>query len=1239
MYQSIDDTEFLADDLSEVDDARVTGSCQWITSKQTYQSWCSVEPSSRPIFWLSGQAGSGKSILCSYIVNDLHERHLGCSYYFFKAGNASKSTVSGCLRSLASQMAQSDQKILRKFRQLQYETPAWTEWDARTCWRRIFVGLIFKEMSLAPHMWVIDALDECQQFQLVFNLLHQAPPHLRILLASRGTPEIENGFRKLEPLFTRHQIQPEDTLNDLISFIESRMEYLPASDDEGRATLKQKILSKADGSFLWVSLTVKELERVFSEEAAEQVLNDVPTNMNQVFERLLEGICRNEHAVPLARSIFMWSLMSLHPLSIDELQLAIKLDTNQTVHNLDKNIHAICGQLIRVSPKNQVEVIHQTAKIYLLQQEHPDFAINKQDCHRRIARICFRIIAENLKGLQPRSSKQKLTGNRPVALMEYACKFFSDHLQQCSSADSETWNLLWKFLNSNVPYWIEHLAIRGNLRYIPHTAKNLLSYLRRRAKELSPVFPEKDLLESWGQDLIRLTAKFGTNLSISPSAIHSWVLAMCPSDSAISKTYISRPWGTLITGAVDKTWDDCLTRIDYPARQADVVAHGDQYSAVAVSDGSIFIYFQDSIQSKSILTQDEKVKLLSFSGNDKYLASSGLRKIKVWDLTQSEVMRIFDTAHPAMALMFSEDGNSLFAATADNFAVTFDLQSDIELKRWHWMSSIPRNSEDQSTHQQPSIALFSADSDILAVSYRGQPIYLFSVETETFIGCCRRVSGASVNHYAIDALAFNPSPEINVLVVSYGDGELVIYDLESTELRFRHQDAFAHSLACSPDGRSLATGSCRGTIQIFEFAGMQGERLSLLYKINAYEDGIRGLAFNSDSLRFADIHGSQYRIWEPTVLAYDDLDERGQVEASSAIIMEPKSEGVLEDSADPEITAICSHPREDFAFCGKQDGSVSYFEMETSTQKSILYSHGAQASITCIAYAEKTGLLMSADESGHILIHRVVVSKAGCEKESLVSEIISTQVIVTLLPHAARDRILIIGKKTAEIWSTNGEKIGHILLFTDINCHESNSILQHPADAESFIIVSPKGVCVYRWTDASETQPAAVDAGSQPANITLVSASPRCPTDQQGENSGLVPFQRGPCLFPNLIKRFGRIPELQIWNASSSGTIRPLTIPNLNESAHRVRQIIGTYGSLIIFLDTDLWVCSIDLMQVKSFSHGSKRHFFLLSEWQNRDKGMVIEYVPRKRDFLVVRKHGLLIVKGGLGFEEPWVTM
>jgi hypothetical protein len=252
--------EDLIEDISGLDEVRVPGSCEWLTSKYAYKTWSASERTGRRIFWLSGNAGSGKSILCSHVIHDLQDRNLTCRYFFFKHGIASQSTVSACLRELAHQIAQSDKEIFDSVLETHSNSTAWHMWDEKKIWRQLFLEFYFRRSSLVPEFWVIDALDECQKLNSLFGFLAQTPPHLRIFVTSRATSEIRKGFDKLSNYTEIYQLQPDDTLQDLAIFIDSRMDYLPVGGDESRKNLKARILGKSCGSFMWVSLVVRELE-------------------------------------------------------------------------------------------------------------------------------------------------------------------------------------------------------------------------------------------------------------------------------------------------------------------------------------------------------------------------------------------------------------------------------------------------------------------------------------------------------------------------------------------------------------------------------------------------------------------------------------------------------------------------------------------------------------------------------------------------------------------------------------------------------------------------------------------------------------------------------------------------------------------------------------------------------------------------------------------------------------------
>jgi hypothetical protein len=127
-----------------------------------------------PIFWLTRDADSGKSVLSSYVINGLEENKVQCNYFFFKQGIPPKSSIMGCLLSLAFQVGQNDEQILGRPTQLSQGSETWTQLDERTLWRKVFLCSILRESNAESRCWVIDALDECRRY--LFSLLAKAPP-------------------------------------------------------------------------------------------------------------------------------------------------------------------------------------------------------------------------------------------------------------------------------------------------------------------------------------------------------------------------------------------------------------------------------------------------------------------------------------------------------------------------------------------------------------------------------------------------------------------------------------------------------------------------------------------------------------------------------------------------------------------------------------------------------------------------------------------------------------------------------------------------------------------------------------------------------------------------------------------------------------------------------------------------------------------------------------------------------
>ena len=352
--------------------------------------------------------------------------------------------------------------------------------------------------------------------------------------------------------------------------------------DESRANLIMRIIEKSNGSFLWVHLVMQELEYTWSEEGVDEVLDEIPADMNQLYMRTLENMAKVGRTTKLAKSILTWTVCSSRLLTISELQCALKLDINESVPSLGSSISSTCGQLAFVDHRSRVQMIHQTARDFLFQEnlESP-FAVNRKEGHARLAVKCLEFLSgEQLKLSRSRMQKQKVNAKpSPIwefALTNYACTYFSDHLYKCSSLQSEPWDALYTFLDNNVLQWIEQLARNQNLDGITLTAMNLKAYLERRAKYFPPLGQRFRVIQAWAIDLIRVSAKFRAHLLTSPSSIHRLIPPFCPADSIIAQTYTSPNRGLIVKGLRATKWDDCLTQINFHGAQATAVDHGDQ---------------------------------------------------------------------------------------------------------------------------------------------------------------------------------------------------------------------------------------------------------------------------------------------------------------------------------------------------------------------------------------------------------------------------------------------------------------------------------------------------------------------------------------------------------------------------------------------------------------------------------------------------------------------------------------
>ncbi|KAI9685958.1 MAG: hypothetical protein M1820_010702 [Bogoriella megaspora] len=820
-----------------------------------------------------------------------------------------------------------------------------------------------------------------------------------------------------------------------------------------------------------------------------------------------------------------------------------------------------------------------------------------------------------------RPSRQGVAGN--PGLSDYAVHFFSYHLSKCHSSDNGAMKNLGSFLNSKILAWIEHVAKNGDLSPFSRTAADLKTYLNRRERHVPPTDPNMQTAEAWTTDLVRIAGKFGKYLLASPSSIHSLIPSLCPSASVIRRAFFNPNRSLIVKGIAAQDWDDCLARLDFPDGQALAIAHGESVFAVGLSNGFVEVFSKAILQLKKRLSHGERVKTLNFGKQDRYIASGGSRKICLWDAKNYTLIWSEKQDCQILALQFASN-DYLLGITQRHEMVSWATESPHEDQERRLTIPLDFPMENKPK-QPPTKALFSTDQRFFVLAYRAQAPFLFETETASVLSRLNRENGspypnAVLRHEVdVEALAFNPNPDLDLLIVSYGDGELVTFNLELYQACHRVPGVYAHTLACSPDGGTLVSGSSRGTIQVFEFDGVRGDNLTPIYRIDAFEDGIRGITFGSESNRFLDVRSSQCRVWEPPMLVRRGGAEGSQSEMTLSMPLQPRTVGMLEGPPDPEITSVLSSHDGGRAICGKQDGSIIVHSTSDAKQIAKAYSHHPNVSVTCLALTESDAVLISADESGRILVQQTPSADLSNPAELLADERFDRAVLALLVNHGG-NRLLVCGADHLELRELpSGRKLND--RFFDVQ-HPLRA-MRHPLYQEHLIVFENDVARLLQWSDFGEV--------STPGGMRLSRF-----TEFPRNGAALTTSYNGYHILTELAKVTGHRSNsrFECWNASEfeTSTQSVITLSGFKLLGPKIEQMIAVIGNTLIFLDTDLWICSLDLKMFEAMPV-MKRHFFVLSEWLTMSGELLCNFT-RKREFVIAKKHELVIVKHGMDFAE-----
>jgi WD40 repeat protein len=1245
---------------------RNSHTCNWILETTEYQEWVET-PSNSAVMWLHAKPGRGKSVLSSYLVHHLLGRGAMVQYFFFRYGQQTKRSLGTLLRTLAVQLAQSFSAFRKSLLRIKNSGLSFRNADWRFIWERIFKSALFPLDLTTPVYWIIDGLDESDAPSSVMDMLScidLSSTPIRVLLVSRWSTSLSSSFERLGSKTLSSILRGDDASADILIYAQEEIRYLPWPA-EVKTEVTQKVTNQANGSFLWVHLVLEEVKNCHTLEQIKAALSELPDGMEPLYERMEAAISRNrrDSDTGLQRFLFIWAIYSRTSITTEEMCQAVK--PQWSLLDLEFTISRMCGHFIIIEDGQCLGLIHETAREYLTSRSTLPFSLEPCQAH-------YDIFSKSISAfMNPQLHSDLRNGERRVSA-EYRASSWAYHLNLVSisqHSDSAIDLLAEFFRRKSVFFWIQLLANLDKLRTLIDTSRRLSTFLQGLREgdptetRPCPRLAEIESLRLWTRDLLKLVAKYGSNLLLYPTAIHDCVVPFCPQDSAIFKTFQNNSPSTIRVLGLPEDWDDCLTRVSVGnTRHATKISCSGRSLAVLDSADTITLWDCETFEELRKFSHNEyKEYIYSFclsQGGD-YVVSYSAYTTRIWSGESGELIRSIQNIAGvrAMALTFAEDDTILMMASDNHHVYAASVVEGSTTSTWQPVgNSIADNDFNVSGVYLncPTFLSFSHDRTKIAATYRRFPLTVWSLKPTRLIKRITRIRAnersPTTSMIFVTHAQWHPNNEEMLGILN--DGCIFkthIFSNSQQELE-AEPGKMPSRIQCSPDGRVFATSDFSGTIRLYDY-----HTFSQLYQLTS-EDMVMGFCFSHDSRRFYDIRGSYCNIWEPSVLMDIDYSRDAQSKNGSVTQSDINSEAFA-DTVVP-ITELCPAGRGTVVCTGDEDGVVEIHDYATGAKKRLGQS-SSQVSVDHMTWSSDCTHFAYADSvrGAKVSVFSLrTPSKNAVYEHELVGQFkpqSETGVITQILLSPDGILLLVAFSQTVQLWSTG---TCSQLVPTYDAAPFPRRWMEHPIHQGQVLSMTPTMIVAHKWEDLSEIAQWVISSEirleaktAAPWNLaTKPNIQPNYGDIAEEEVSETLCTHSKTHLILTISRklsslrlrwRFIVIPLAPLLKESSSPAAadspsRADQAPIPDDVAIQIERPLNIFASdRLVFVDRSFWLCSWHLDSAadpsSSVSTNIKRHFFLPRDWITPDMVRLL-HLAETGTLLCPRRGELTVIESSL---------
>jgi cytohesin len=465
------------------------GTCVWVLENGCYQTWKTDREGA--VLFLLGPSGCGKSITSTFVSTRLKNTENAniLPFYCKDAEGSDKNPL--IVESFIYRLLDFDRRLFchipRKYKQKRESYLDDLEMKADEVWG-IF-ETILSDPATKRTFFFVDGLDECED-AFIEDFLHRLDSLIRqgtdnqarragvakfmISCRPQGSvpqytpyyPHVDLGRGGGNAQFVDEDIGR--VVHVKLGAIAQSRHYSPELKD----SIQGKILSKAKGVFLWVSVVLEILnkrEYQANEATIHSIVDSLPIEMDKLYSHELEKIWKS--SPDDFKQILKMALFSVRPLKSGELAESLTIRPNrrslldmQRFVNRDIGnwVDYCCRGLLKIN-KDTLELVHFSLREFLLsprstvdeiKRKFDIFSFNRSTCHLDMAKLCISyLLLDDFEDVFQLSEQDcdKLKDEHPF--LSYAVICWLPHVRLCGELIDEEYKLFARFLNPSSKFY------------------------------------------------------------------------------------------------------------------------------------------------------------------------------------------------------------------------------------------------------------------------------------------------------------------------------------------------------------------------------------------------------------------------------------------------------------------------------------------------------------------------------------------------------------------------------------------------------------------------------------------------------------------------------------------------------------------------------------------------------------------------------------------------------------------